>query len=237
MRCSMPAPLCHQTTKTQFNIMNKIAVFIAIFCISAGSLFAQELPRFTAYYHKPIGNAPMEAQLGKFNSDTDDGWNGFLLVIDIFAGTNFSDEPNYDYVTAQELTDKRSHSLGFRAGLFESKRLQIGLNFTRFEYDMKKRWMSGFETKDTERFSSLNTDMQYTWLSRKHLACYSGMGMGLVRHNYDNPRTAQAYSDSRLAAQVNFLGVRTNFGAVGAQVEFRYGVSSLVQAGIVVGLK
>ncbi len=210
--------------------MKKIAFSFALVCVTITSLLAQQQPSFTAYVNKYASTAPMENRLGQYNNNTSSNFESLNFFVWLLTGWNAESE--YDYVTSQQLTDKRNYAVGFRAGAGKYNRMQIGMSLNRFEYDLKKKWSSGAITNDTERFTTIMTDVQYTWLRRKYVACYSGLGVGMTQHKYDNPIRHTSRQKNTGAANINLLGVRANYGVIGAQIEIGYGTVGSIQGGV-----
>ena len=212
--------------------MKKIAFSFALVCSTCFVLFGQQQPTFVAYIGKNV-ESTNEKYLGRYNNIYDTQTP--LLGIFAFVVTGGQADPftgEYDKVTEQQIINKRNYSLGCRIGVGTEKRVQVGVNASHFEYDMTRNWASGIQTKDTEKFTTVMTDVQYAWLCRNQLTCYSGAGIGFTKHNYEKTRENKGGQKMHAAGQLTAIGVRFNAGPVGAHIECGAGALGMFRGGL-----
>jgi hypothetical protein len=212
--------------------MKKIAFSFALICSTCFVLFGQQQPTFVAYINKNAMSSN-ENYLGRYNNVYDTQTPVFSFIAFVVTGGQadpFAGE--YDNVTEQHIINKRNYSLGCRIGVGTEKRVQVGINTSHFEYDMTRNWLSGIQTKDTEKFTTVMTDVQYAWLYRNQLTCYSGAGIGLTKHNYEKTREKRDGQKMHAAGQLTAIGVRFNAGPVGAHIECGTGSLGMLRGGL-----
>jgi hypothetical protein len=213
--------------------MKKIAFSFALVCSTCFVLFGQQQPTFEVYLNKNAMSSN-EKYLGHYNNSYEKGAPllGFLGWFVTEGEISPFEGWETDLVRKQQITSKRNYSLGFRIGVGSNRRVKVGFSTNRFEYDMTRDWASGIQTSDTEEFTAVMTDVQYAWVSRKHLTCYSGAGLGLTKHEYENKRQKTDGQKMHAAGQFTPIGVRFNAGPVGAHIECGVGSLGMVRGGL-----
>jgi hypothetical protein len=162
----------------------------------------------------------------------------FVFLISPEAWLNYvTNAPEYDRVIRHDVDAKSHYTLAYRyTGLNSEGQPRLsswGLSLTKASYSHEKTWQSGRKTFTQDKFSGVMVDYRLTWLRKKYVRAYSGLGIGLTSH-----RMSGSVNERRnfISGQYVPLGFQAFYKNVGAQVEVGFGSRGTVSAGAVVRL-